>query len=256
MKLPALMSEEDGVGSLATFPGGPGAMEAHLEARSTRLADGAGPGQLAAWTAHDPVTREFLRRLREAAEQDVPVYLFGEPGSGRRCAALTLRRWREEWVDEGRPGRRDDALPVPILRVPSLRERPRDLPEIAARFLAALARDRGGPAHGLAPGTLEALLARPWRGNITELHAVLERAAMRAGDRQVLEADDLPRGAEPPPRPSQQAKNAAQRACLLRQLRQGRTVCGAAKLEGCTRANYIRLMRRLGILRADCVREP
>ena len=100
---------------------------------------------------------------------------------------------------------------------------------------------------------MRALQARHWRGNLAELQAVLDRAAQRAGERLLIEVGDLPRGAEPVPAPSQRAKDAAQRDCLLRQLRLARTVHAAAELEGCTRANYIRLMRRLGILRADSV---
>jgi hypothetical protein len=33
-------------------------------------------------------------------------------------------------------------------------------------------------------------------------------------------------------------------------------VSSASRLEGCSRANYIRLMRRLGIIRADIVADP
>lgn len=205
------------------------------------------------WTAQAPATREFLRGLRKAAEQDAPVYFHGEPGSGRKCAARTLCRWREEWRANGRPGQAGDELPVSILRVPSLRERPLDLPEIAACRLAALARSTGQPLRRLSSGALDALLTREWPGNIVELHAVLGSAVQRAGDRLSIDARDLPQGAEPARHPSQEAKNTAQRDCLLRQLRVARSVSAAAKLEGCTRANYIRLMRRLGILRADCV---
>jgi len=205
------------------------------------------------WTALAPATRLFLQQLRAAAEQDAPAYVYGEPGSGRRCAARTLCRWREQWKATGPPPHVGAPLPVPTLRVPSLRERPDDLPEIAARRLAALARASGRPAPALTARALGALRAREWPGNITELHAVLAAAVQRAGDRPLIDAGDLPRGTEPVLHPSQLAKNAAQRDCVLRQLRVARYVSAAAKLEGCTRANYIRLMRRLGILRADCV---
>ena len=56
---------------------------------------------------------------------------------------------------------------------------------------------------------------------------------------------------QPGYRPSQWAKDEGQRDCLLLQLRLARSVSHAARLEGCSRANYIRLMRRLGIVRAD-----
>jgi DNA-binding NtrC family response regulator len=203
------------------------------------------------WTAHDPATRAFLAALYEAATQDVPVYVYGEAGSGRRCAARTLCRWRRASRRGSGPGTDGKPASVWTLRVPSLRERPLDLPEIAERRLEQLAREDGGPVRRLTPRALDALLARQWRGNITELHSVLAAAVRRSGKRPLVDADDLPTGAEPPLRPSQIAKDEAQRDCLLRQLRIARSVTGAARLEGCSRANYIRLMRRLGIRRAD-----
>lgn len=253
MKSREVLAEEERAEGDGFVPDFPAASAGLPEAPSVRRVRGSDLDAADVWTAHAPVTREFLRQLRRAAEQDAPVYLYGEPGSGRMCAARTLCRWREEWDERGRPGRTDGRLPVAILRVPSLRERPLDLPEIAVRCLVALARDHGRATRWLTPRALEALLAREWRGNIIELHSVLERAVQRAGDRLAVDADDLPPNAEPVLRPSQLAKDAAQRDCLLRQLRFARTVSAAAKREGCTRANYVRLMRRLGILRADCV---
>ncbi len=214
---------------------------------------GAVPDTGGAWTARDPATRAFLAALYEAATQAAPVYVYGEPGSGRRCAARTLCRWRRESRRRSAPGTSGKPAPVWTLRVPSLRERPLDLPEIAERRLEQFAREAGGPARRLTPRALEVLLARQWRGNITELYSVLAAAVRRSGDRPLVDVDDLPAGAEPPLRPSQIAKDEAQRDCLLRQLRVARSVTGAARLEGCSRANYIRLMRRLGIWRADGV---
>jgi DNA-binding NtrC family response regulator len=171
------------------------------------------------------------------------------------CAAHMLCRWRTQWNASGRPGRVTVRATVPTLRVPSLRERLQDLPEIALRALKKQAERDAAPMRRLSPAALDELRWREWRGNIDELAAVLERAAQRAGGRPVIEATDLPRSTEPRWRPSQYAKDEGQRDCLLRQLRTARTVSAAARLEGCTRANYIRLMRRLGILRGDIVEQ-
>jgi transcriptional regulator of acetoin/glycerol metabolism len=95
------------------------------------------------------------------------------------------------------------------------------------------------------------LLRRVWLGNVVELASVLNQAVRRTGPRAVIEPEDLPRDAQPAWRPSQCAKDDGQRDCVLRQLRLARCVSHAAVLEGCSRANYIRLMRRLGIVRAD-----
>lgn len=248
-----LMVEADGTCDDRLVPGFPRTLDQPLAPPPTECRNTPDPDPARIWTAHAPVAREFLLRLREAAEQDAPAFLYGEPGSGRTCAARMLCRWRDKWKAADGRGRTTDEQPVSILRVPSLRERPEDLPGIAERCLATLAREAGVPARRLTPGALDALLTREWRGNIAELHSVLGATVQRLGDRLLIDAADLPQGIEPAQRPSQQAKDAAQRDCLLRQLHLARSVSAAARLEGCTRANYIRLMRRLGILRADCV---
>ncbi len=209
-----------------------------------------------AWTVRAPMSREFLRALRAAAEQDTPVYVYGEPGTGVTRAGITLRRWRREWKARRAPGAAGPGLSVPILRVPSLRERPQDLPLLAARCLIEGARQSGEPLRRISPRAIEELLDRDWYGNIVELAAVLVRALQRAGPRMVIEAEDLPQDKHPAWRPSQCAKDEGQRDCVLRQLRTARNVSCASRLEGCSRANYIRLMRRLGIIRADVVMDP
>ena len=208
------------------------------------------------WTVRAPMCREFLRALRGAAEQDTPVYVYGEPGAGVTRSGITLRQWRREWKARGSPGVAGPGSPVPILRVPALRERPQDLPLLAARCLAESAHQSGEPLCRLSPRAIEELLGRDWYGNIVELAAVLVRALQRAGRRTVIEAEDLPQDKQPVWRPSQSAKDEGQRDCVLRQLRMARNVSCASRLEGCSRANYIRLMRRLGIIRADVVVDP
>ena len=208
-----------------------------------------------AWTARAPMTRWFLSNLRTAAEQETPVYIYGEPGTGVTRAGSTLREWRREWRARGSPGATAQVLPVQILRVPTLRERLQDLPLLAARCLLEHARQADEPVRRLSRHALEDLVARAWYGNVIELSAVLAHAVQRAGSRLVIEAEDLPRDMQPAWRPSQYAKDWGQRDCIHRQLRTARNVSAASRLEGCSRANYIRLMRRLGIIRADIVTE-
>lgn len=199
-----------------------------------------------------PIVRELLRALREAAESNAPVYLHGEPATGVTRAATLLRQWRREWKDRDRPRvPAREAAPVVVLRVPSVRERPQDMPLLAARCLLEHSRLTGEPVRRLSPRAIDELLGRAWFGNVVELATVLNQALQRAGSRPVIEAEDLPRDAQPAWRPSQLAKDDGQRDCVLRQLRLARNVSHAARSEGCSRANYIRLMRRLGIVRAD-----
>ncbi len=203
------------------------------------------------WTGYAPISRAFMERLREAAESDSPVYLHGEPGAGTERAAFMLRRWREEWRARGAPGRGAGVAPVLVLRVPSLRERLQDIPTLAQRCLAEHAAITREPVHTLSSDALAVLLQREWHGNAIELLGAMLRAAQRAGSRNEIAAADLPNDQDPTWRPTQVAKDDGQRECVLRQLRACRSVTRAAESEGAARGNYIRMMRRLGIVRAD-----
>jgi DNA-binding NtrC family response regulator len=202
------------------------------------------------WTAVAPASAAFMEDLRRAATSAAAVFLYGEHGAGSTQAAKLVREWRAQWRQEHQ--RQDDPAPsAVVLRVPPLRERRQDIPAIAMRYACDQARGAGGHRQTLAAGTLEELVRREWRGNLPELHGVIARACLHAGTRAEIRPDDLPQDHQPAWRPSQYAKDDGQRECVLRQLRSARNVSGAARLEGCSRANYIRLMRRLGILRAD-----
>jgi two-component system response regulator PilR (NtrC family) len=68
------------------------------------------------------------------------------------------------------------------LRVPSLRERAEDIPEIADNILQRLGRRTNAQPPQLSPEPLEMLQAYPFPGNVRELENVLERALTLCGD--------------------------------------------------------------------------
>ncbi len=77
------------------------------------------------------------------------------------------------------------------LRLPPLRDRPRDLLPLALHFLKL-----HGHKRGLSPRALEALKAYPWPGNVRELEMVIRRASvLTQGD--LIEPRDLPFGVHP-----------------------------------------------------------
>ena len=88
------------------------------------------------------------------------------------------------------------------LRVPSLRERPEDVPILARQILEGLATDLGRRGLRLSTEAERALSAYAWPGNVRELRNVLERALLLCG-RAVLEPADLrfegPAAAPPAP---------------------------------------------------------
>jgi len=77
------------------------------------------------------------------------------------------------------------------LRLPALRERPEDIPELAEHF-RGLANERDHRAvKAFGPGVMERLEAYGWPGNVRELENVVEQAVVLArGDTIVV--DDLP----------------------------------------------------------------
>jgi DNA-binding NtrC family response regulator len=76
-------------------------------------------------------------------------------------------------------------LGVLPIRIPSLRERPEDIPILAVHFLALLART----PTGISPEAREKLCAYSWPGNIRELRNVMERAALAAEDGTIRARD-------------------------------------------------------------------
>jgi len=75
------------------------------------------------------------------------------------------------------------------LRVPPLRERGGDLPQLAASILARLARSHARPIPLLSPSALEALDHYRFPGNVRELENILERALALAEDDQISASD-------------------------------------------------------------------
>ena len=65
------------------------------------------------------------------------------------------------------------------IRVPSLRERPEDIPALAAHFLGRC-RGRLDGGSDLADDVAESLRSRPWAGNVRELRNAIEHAAILA----------------------------------------------------------------------------
>src|SRR2546427_4867297 len=84
-------------------------------------------------------------------------------------------------------------LKVITIRVPPLRERQEDIPELARVILEQIRRDNGLRARRLTALAVRRLQRYPWPGNVRELKNVLESTAItRPGD--VIRESDLPAG--------------------------------------------------------------
>ena len=89
------------------------------------------------------------------------------------------------------------------VRLPPLRERPSDIPLLAAHFLSRVrALGPDGRPRRLSDGALAAMLAHPWPGNLRELRFEMQRATVLAGDRPRIEVGDLSLYADSGPTPA------------------------------------------------------
>jgi DNA-binding NtrC family response regulator len=80
---------------------------------------------------------------------------------------------------------------VPI-RLPSLRERVEDIPQLAEHFLLRAARRLGRAIDGFSPAAMRRLCEYQWPGNVRELENAIERAALLHTGAGSIGIADLP----------------------------------------------------------------
>jgi DNA-binding NtrC family response regulator len=96
-------------------------------------------------------------------------------------------------------------LNVVNLRIPALRERPKDIGLLADHFAKKFAELNSVPVRPLAAGVRELLAQHPWRGNVRELENTLHRAVLLGrGDELGPDAIMLS-----PPKPGSESASAA-----------------------------------------------
>jgi formate hydrogenlyase transcriptional activator len=87
------------------------------------------------------------------------------------------------------------------LRVPALRARRADVPQLVMFFLTRFAKELGKPVELVSKPTMERLVAYPWPGNVRELQNIIERATVLSSGRVLELGPDLlptmPAAAEP-----------------------------------------------------------
>ena len=75
------------------------------------------------------------------------------------------------------------------VRLPPLRDRPGDIPILAAHFLAKIARRERRPQASLSREALDGLCRHAWPGNVRELENAIERAVAMAKGGVILRSD-------------------------------------------------------------------
>ena len=77
------------------------------------------------------------------------------------------------------------------IELPSLRDRKKDIPKLAAHFLNIYSAKTNKTIKTISPEASEALINNPWKGNVRELKNVIERAVIME-DGQELHLESLP----------------------------------------------------------------
>jgi two-component system nitrogen regulation response regulator NtrX len=142
---------------------------------------------------------------------------------------------------------------VPV-RVPALRERPRDIAPMAQYFLSEFCARNNFHPKQIDPDVFQLLESYSWPGNARELRNVIERMAiLNSGDR--LTPDTIPVeiriGSDSGPRSNlREARDSAERDHILRVLEETNwNVSGAARALGMERTNLHKRIRALGLHR-------
>jgi two-component system response regulator PilR (NtrC family) len=132
---------------------------------------------------------KLLRAIQEkavrpvGAQQEIPVDVRIISASHRDLSEeVEASRFRQDLFYR---------INVIELRMPTLRERPQDIPELAQCALERIAVRHGDPGvKTLSPAAVDALKRHPFPGNVRELENVLERASALC-DGSTIEVEDL-----------------------------------------------------------------
>jgi two-component system response regulator PilR (NtrC family) len=134
---------------------------------------------------------KLLRALQE--REIVPVGDTKPVKVNLRVVAATNRDLGVE-VAEGR-FRQDLYYRINVveIRMPPLRERPEDIPELARHFALKFTRELGKPPRVLGNEAARLLMRYAWPGNVRELENIIERAIILGGGDKI-DVADLPLG--------------------------------------------------------------
>jgi len=135
------------------------------------------------------------------------------------------------------------------IHLPALRERPEDIPALAAHFLARYAGRYRRAIHGFENAALQAMLHYGWPGNVRELSHTVERAVLMARGEQIQAADLGLHGQRSAPQGLEEMSLESVEAVLIRKAlaRSGGNVSQAADALGLSRGALYRRMEKYGL---------
>ena len=144
------------------------------------------------------------------------------------------------------------------VKLPPLRQRAEDIPDLTATFLSAAAGRLERPVASISPGAQELLMRGEWNGNVRQLRNLIERACMLAESGELSEVDlaealddaspALVPGAPTSPEPHASPLRVVERDHITRTLNQsGGNKAVAARLLGISRRAFYRQLERHGL---------
>jgi len=142
-----------------------------------------------------------------------------------------------------------------VVRLPPLRERVEDIPNLAAFFLAREAERAGIAVRGISRRALDALVAHSWPGNVRELETEMARAVLFLEDGELLDsvrlaATVLQSGSEAGDTGTlEEVLEQAEYRAIQRALSDTSSIAEAAECLGISRATLYRRMKSLGLSR-------
>lgn len=108
--------------------------------------------------------------MRVGGEKDIPVDV--------RVIAATNKDLKKEIAEKNFREDLYHRLSVILIHVPTLNERPDDIPLLAKHFITEICESNGRPVMQFDEGAIEQLQQKSWTGNIRELRNVVERLAI------------------------------------------------------------------------------
>jgi DNA-binding NtrC family response regulator len=127
-----------------------------------------------------------IQRIGSSAPLPIDVRVIAA-SNANLLEAVANRRFREDLYYR---------LNVVALRMPALRDRPADIPELAAHFLHKISEHEPAWSKQLSAQALETFLKYSWPGNVRQLEHALESACALSGTRSVLYPGDFDLPAE------------------------------------------------------------
>ena len=121
----------------------------------------------------------FLFRAGEAVSRPIDVRVIA-------ASDTELKRLVEKNVFSARLY---EIISRAVIRVPSLRARREDVPDLAAHIIEELATLHNLPPKELAPDAAELIMSYDWPGNIKQLQGVVEQAFFRTAGTTISRAD-------------------------------------------------------------------